>query len=137
MRKDDLGGMTRLELLEEARRLEIRGRNAMNKEQLVEAVAAAVRPKRERASTPPVVEAGSARRPRKTQGVEPAPPARDATPRGRTEPDAVGAQSAVRRPAAARPSGETPPPVAMPPLADSPAPSAARPPSDMTAPSAA
>ena len=44
-------------------------------------------------------EAGAARRPRKTQGAEPVPP-RDAKPRGRAEPDAAGAQPAVRRPGA-------------------------------------
>lgn len=131
MRKDDLRGMTRPELLEEARRLEIRGRNAMNKEQLADAVAATVRPKRERASTPPVVDAEPARRPRKTQGAEPAAPARDAKPGGRAKPHVAGTQPAVR------PPGETHPSVVVPPLADTPAPSAARPPADMPAPPAA
>jgi hypothetical protein len=130
MRKDDLRGMTRPQLLEEARRLEIRGRNAMNKEQLVDAVAVTVRPKRERASTPPVVEAGPARKPRKTQGAEPAAPARDAKPGGGAAPHVAGAQPVVR------PPDERPPSVAARPLADTPAPSAARPPADMTAPPA-
>ena len=149
MRKDDLRGMTRLDLLEEARRLEIRGRNAMNKEQLVDAVTATVRPKAERTSTAPSVEAGPARRPRKTQGAEPVPPAREAKPRSRSGPagsNVAAARPAVRRPAAARvldempssvavraPAATTPPASARPP-ADTSSPPSARPPADTSSP---
>jgi uncharacterized protein len=98
MRKDDLGGMTRLELLEEAKRLEIRGRSTMSKERLVEAVAAAARPKSGRAPARPAPGAASPRGARKARDAEPSSPPADVQPKGgtrTTEPRAGTPRPAV------------------------------------------
>src|SRR5512140_472730 len=45
MRKDELRGMTRTELLEKARELEIKGRSGLSKDELIDAIAAAAPPR--------------------------------------------------------------------------------------------
>ncbi len=146
MRKDDLRGMTRLELLEEAKRLEIRGRNAMSKDELIDAMAAATRSKPDRGAAKPAAEAGATRKPRKSGKDEPTPASAEASPRSRSRATPAGITATDR---AARPSGaprasdgaraaiDAPPPAAAaPPPAEStprsatPAPAAGRAPGE-------